>query len=313
MATAPRSARPLVATTLVALVTHAACVADLLGGELSLSDEERAVRAMRADTTPSTLVEPQLLGGIFAAGAAAELSGADEFVTTGTVDLRGEEPSYRASPDDELVLREDDHDTRYRIERIAISDVADLSLILLNDHEVRLRAIREDAFDLDLVSERADDQLERNAEGIFGDDGLTYELELEERGASSSEVDGELARYESSNRRECRVTADGLALTVEEDEDYLVIVSEHAFENRSTTVSIDGEVAGQTVRMDEGRVRRSFEDGAPAEPEFWAETTGELEVDGEVVGELAFETEGAAYRVVLKLQGDDEVLESWRP
>lgn len=308
----------LIARVTVALAA-VACAGCNLGGLLgpgagAVDDDEAAVRALRADVEPRTLVEEQLLACVMAAGAAAELSGAAGFVTRGTVDLRGGEPSYDSKPADELVLREDTHDTRYRIDALAISQVESLGVILLHDHEIRARVIRDDAFDLDLVSERANDALERSAEGIFEHDDVTYEVELEEAGGSSTEIDGDIVRYDSSDRAHSRVTADDLEVEIDEDEDYVVIISEHAYENRTTTTTLEATVAGRALALDRGRVRRSFVDAAPTEPEFWAETEGALELHGAVVGELAFhDGDGGAYEIVLELQGDDEVLERWTP
>ncbi len=302
----------------LAHVTLAALAGCQLGGLLSpggaLDDEEAAMRAMRADVEPRTLVEEQLLACVMAAGAAAELAGAQDFITRGTVDVRGGAPSYDDQPADELVLREEGHDTRYRIEALAISQVDSLGVVLLHDHEIRARVIREDAFDLDLVSERNNDALERSAEGIFEEDDVTYELELDEEGSATSEIDGDLVRYQSNERTTSLVTADRLEVEIEEDEDYILIISEHAYENRTTVTTLEATVAGKRLSLDEGRVRRSFVDSAPTEPEFWAETEGALELDGAVVGELAFnDGSGGAYEIVLELEGDDEVLERWTP
>ncbi|MCC7073351.1 MAG: hypothetical protein IT383_18715 [Deltaproteobacteria bacterium] len=302
----------------LAHVTLAALAGCTLGGLLdpggALDDEEAAMRAMRADVEPRTLVEEQLLACVMAAGAAAELAGAQDFITRGTVDVRGGAPSYDDQPADELVLREEGHDTRYRIDALAISQVDSLGVVLLHDHEIRARVIREDAFDLDLVSERNNDALERSAEGIFEEDDVTYELELDEEGSATSEIDGDLVRYQSNERTTSLVTADRLEVEIEEDEDYILIISEHAYENRTTVTTLEATVAGKRLSLDEGRVRRSFVDSAPTEPEFWAETEGALELDGAVVGELAFnDGSGGAYEIVLELEGDDEVLERWTP
>lgn len=319
MQRASRTTSGLAASALLVLLVVPAAVLSgcapgaFLGGD-ALSDDDAAVRALQADVQPRTLVEEQLLSCIVAAGSAANLTGASDFVTTGTLDVRGAEPSYSASPDDELVLREDGHDTRYLIEAIAISEVDSISQILLHDHDVRARVIRDDAFDLDLASRRTNDVLDRSAEGLFEEDGFTFELDLEESGSSAMELNGDILRYDSNERTVSHVTGEDVDVEIEEDEDYILILSDSAFENRTTVTTIDATIAGKSLRMDDGRVRRSFENAAPAEPDFWDETEGELELDDEVVGELAFEQGGGgAYQIVLKLQGDDEVLESYTP
>ncbi len=303
-----------VSIVLVAATVTACDVGGLLGaGDDDVSDDEAALRVMSANVEPRALVEEQLLACVMAAGAAAELSGASDFVTRGTVDLRGDAPSYDDKPADELVLREDGRTTRYRIDALAISDVDALGVILLHDHEIRARVIRDDAFDLDLASVRANDELERSAEGIFDARGVTFELELDEEGRTDSEVDGDLVQYQSNERAESRVTAEGFEVELEEDEDYILIISDHAYENRTTVTTIEATVTGRALTLDAGRVRRSFVDAAPTEPEFWQETEGELELDGAVLGELAFHRDGAAYEIMLELQGDDEVLERFTP
>ena len=309
-----QAALPTVSLQLLVAAALPGCdLGDLLGGG-QLTDDEAAVRAMNADVQPRQIVEEHVLGCVVAAGVAANLTGADDFVTTGTVDLHGAEPTYSASPDDELVVREQGHDTRYRIESIAISEVASIAEILLHDHEVRARAIRDDTFDLDLASVRANDELDRTAAGTFVADGFTFELELEDSGSSATEINGDIVRYDSTKHTTSLVTGEDLDIEVDEDEDYLLIISDSAFENRTTVTSLDATIEGKVVRMDQGRVRRSFENAAPAEPDFWAETDGELELNGEVIGALAFaQGDGGAYQVVLELQGDDEVLESWTP
>lgn len=277
-------------------------------------DEQDATAGsvLLARTLPQLRAEEQLVACVGVSAAAAELTGAQDFVLSGTVDARGNNPTYSASPSDELVFRAPDVETRYRITRMRVSTVQNASELFLNDHDVRCRAIRSGEFNLDMSSSLANNASQRAVSGFVDDGTQSFTADLAETGSSTTEFDNGLLQYRSASTRRGSITSGDIEVEVEETDNYVVVVGDDAIENRTTEVTMNASAGDVRFAMDDGTVRRAFKNGAAAESDFWSQTAGVLQKDGADFGTLAFVNDRGAFQIVLETPEGRTVLETHR-
>lgn len=270
--------------------------------------------ATQAQARPRPLSDEQLRLCVGAAAAASQLSGSNAIVVTGTVDTRGPSPTYSASPRDALVLRTPDFDVRFVITRMFLSAVDSISEVFVNDHDIACRAARDGAYDLTLASRLSGRAGTRRAEGRLEELDRPLQFAFDETSTRVAEIDGSIATFEVNSSRSGSASGDVLDVRWSEQDRYLVLVGQDALENSTTDVTFDADVDGLTFAIAAGRVRRSFRNGAPAEPDFWAQTTGTLTHEGNNFGDLAFRrgTVGE-FEVVLTTPDGVTVLEAYAP
>jgi hypothetical protein len=286
------------------------------GGALDADPKAAAAVALRAEVRPRVLVDEQLQTCFAATVTAAETSGANNLVTHGTLDVRGGNATYDASPDDVLVLLSDDGETRYHVAKLVTDpEAATLAEVFVRDHEIHCTATRDGEFDLDLVSKVESDASTRSVFGTLTDDDAgDLEVDVSETGSSSTSFEAAFTRFDSTHRREGTVTGEGVDVSFTDDDTNLILVGNDVLENRTTESSVDATIGGSRYTLDKGLIRRSFKNTVPAEPEFWGETSGTLEKDGEAFGEVKF-VEGPAgqFQIVLETDEGTELIEEHTP
>lgn len=290
------------------------CGGDADDGGNPITADGAARDVMTVQGSLGLLVREQLELCVGAVAEATRLKGANRPVLTGTLDLRDGTGSYSDTPADALLLRAPDFDQRFVVERMQVTDIGAPADALFDDHDLSFTTSRGEALSLSVSATLEDNAGLRTAEGTMESGGRTLDVSFSEDSVSVAEVDGNVSTYEFNGTRAGAATGDGVDIEWRESERYLLFVSSEGFENRTTEVELVAEVDGFDFAMDDGVVKRSFRNGAPAEPEFWAETTGSLTKAGDAFGSLSFDRGTAGeFEVRLTTPEGVEVLETYAP
>lgn len=270
-----------------------------------------ALQVVLASTLPGQLVDDTLRLLWEVARQATALAGSQTAVVlTGTVNFRVDPPTYSAQPANQLVyLDANDIDVRFTVARFnGDFDQGTAREFYLFPHDVSITRVvtSEDDFACQSVL-NANSSGSRSGSGTSAGDTFT----INETVTVTTVFDQGTVDYVSVEERNGSVSnAAGTNLVFTDSARYHAFVGTSVVEDLSNDLTVSGTAGGSSWVLGDGRIQRTFRDGAAVEPDFWDATHGALKRDNADFGNIAFRSTANAFAVVLLTPGGTAVLET---
>jgi hypothetical protein len=271
----------------------------------SASEREAAIRmGFDAPSEAHDAGDAGVMLTLEAVATASVAAGGLELITTGTLTQTGGSFQYAATPTDRLVIAwSDATTTELFISQLSGDLEAETSEDFLSgDHAVTTRVVRADVADFTVVTQKSGGTRDGSIVGMVAVEGVAYQVDLQETGTTTSEVDAGAVDYESESSMTGTITAPGFSLIAQESYWFHSVVFERAIVNRSRTADSVWTFNGDEYRLDGLYIRTATTDSWPDDDDYWR-AEGAVTENGVVVGQVTLEEDALSIDVVLSLQG----------
>jgi len=230
--------------------------------------------------------------------------------TNGTLSADGDALTYSPTPADALVLDAGGDTLTLRVTTATGDFTAGADSFLMDAHSLAFTVELSDVIDATIISQSADGvNATRSISGSVVDDGRSFSVNVQSVGTVLAQVEPGGQLYEAADAYAGSVSADDFAATYSEAISFSLINVENFVTNKERTFNLSWTTGTNHFAMEEGWLRTSYVNGAPAEFDYWR-AEGELSRNSNMFGELALNETDFAVDVVLVLDDEQRVLES---
>lgn len=252
--------------------------------------------------------------GLEAVVAATQASGGGELTTTGTLTQDAGNPqsfNYSAEPGDRLrVVFADGSSLEYQFSALDGNfNAPTVDEFLRQPHGLAYRLLTSDGSDLAIALARDAGAYRNTMAGTLVSGGVAYSLDLEAVGSYFASAESNASEYQTEDRVQGAVSADGFSATVDESSSFRLVVVENGVEVSKRTIDNVWTVGADQYALSGGFIKRNFINGKPAEFDLWA-AEGTLSRNGVVIGGIGGEQTAFTVDIFLLADGERTVLYS---
>lgn len=254
-------------------------------------------------------------GGAYAVLIATQATGGVNPVTTGTVTLNGQNPSYETVPSDALILVVDGFRYRYRVDAFQYTQgIESVGEYFEAPHQfVATVSLESEDLSVTIGSSNNDRRLEVYMRGEVGTqaNGL-LQMQLTLTDQLASDIDGYSGlEYEHGTTLAGEIrNADGrIVIQVLDTALYHAVAFDRIAENRHHFIEHEVSLDGVQYSIQDVRIRSAFIDGCPTDFEYWI-GEGVLLRNGTAAGRISLTRQSGAMVVGLTINNEDHILET---